>query len=270
MSASPVFVALPRLHRELIDRPLPDGVLTLWPGLPEAFPGTTGDRSSAADGLFRPEYPWGPAESAACVADFERAARDGVSGSSVGAVSAEALRTEASDLSPAELAALEEWRRTVSGISSPGPEISAGSGARVAAQRVLLLAWLRERQFLEIRDLEARVSRGQARLAGWLGEGPDDVLPEEGRADGGPWLPSWSVVLEAASFFLPAGAVVVATDDDMASALMDRGEPAEDAPASAGWTMVRLSSGPVPGGRGAASDAVRLFLCPAGIGKESA
>ena len=81
------------------------------------------------------------------------------------------------------------------------------------------MAWLQEKQVLELRELEQRVRRGQSALAGLLGEG---VVPEAdfvGVASGGASLPPWRSVLAAASVFLPRS---VAGSDDTAVLALDR------------------------------------------------
>ena len=57
-------LSLPRLHPELAS--LPEGCRTLWPGLPRR-----------PEHAWAPELPWPPALAQACLADYERACRDG-------------------------------------------------------------------------------------------------------------------------------------------------------------------------------------------------
>ncbi len=212
------YLALPRLHPELAAAapyPLPEGTLFLWPGLPRP----------AQRGVFTPDYPWSPAQAAACVADFERAGREGAQGAPVVAVSAAGALGASADLSPEERRALRE----LTGEVSSAPDHTAdtnGETRRQAAQRVLLLAWLQEKQVLELRELEQRVRRGQSVLAGLLGEGSAPEADAVGVAPDGASLPPWRSVLAAASVFLPrsvAGSggdtAVLALDRDMAATL---------------------------------------------------
>ena len=205
------YLALPRLHPELAaasPRPLPEGTLFLWPGLPRP----------PQSGVFAPDYPWTPDQAAACLADFERAGREGVRGAPVAAFSALGALGAGDDLSPEERRALSELMGELSSASDRAVDANDETG-RQAAQRTLLLAWLQEKQVLELRELEQRVRRGQSALAGLLGEG---VVPEAdfvGVASGGASLPPWRSVLAAASAFLPRS---VAGSDDTAVLALDR------------------------------------------------
>ena len=205
------YLALPRLHPELAaasPRPLPEGTLFLWPGLPRP----------PQSGVFAPDYPWTPDQAAACLADFERAGREGVRGAPVAAFSALGALGPGDDLSPEERRALSELMGELSSASDRAVDANDETG-RQAAQRTLLLAWLQEKQVLELRELEQRVRRGQSALAGLLGEG---VVPEAdfvGVASGGASLPPWRSVLAAASVFLPRS---VAGSDDTAVLALDR------------------------------------------------
>ena len=205
------YLALPRLHPELAaasPRPLPEGTLFLWPGLPRP----------PQSGGFAPDYPWTPDQAAACLADFERAGREGVRGAPVAAFSALGALGAGDDLSPEERRALSELMGELSSASDRAVDANDETG-RQAAQRTLLLAWLQEKQVLELRELEQRVRRGQSALAGLLGEG---VVPEAdfvGVASGGASLPPWRSVLAAASAFLPRS---VAGSDDTAVLALDR------------------------------------------------
>ena len=205
------YLALPRLHPELAaasPRPLPEGTLFLWPGLPRP----------PQSGVFAPDYPWTPDQAAACLADFERAGREGVRGAPVAAFSALGALGAGDDLSPEERRALSELMGEFSSASDRAVDANDETG-RQAAQRTLLLAWLQEKQVLELRELEQRVRRGQSALAGLLGEG---VVPEAdfvGVASGGASLPPWRSVLAAASVFLPRS---VAGSDDTAVLALDR------------------------------------------------
>lgn len=205
------YLALPRLHPELAaasPRPLPEGTLFLWPGLPRP----------PQSGVFAPDYPWTPDQAAACLADFERAGREGVRGAPVAAFSALGALGAGDDLSPEERRALSELMGELSSASDRAVDANDETG-RQAAQRTLLLAWLQEKQVLELRELEQRVHRGQSALAGLLGEG---VVPEAdfvGVASGGASLPPWRSVLAAASVFLPRS---VAGSDDTAVLALDR------------------------------------------------
>lgn len=258
------YLVLPRLHPELADdvpHPLPEGTLFLWPGLPHP----------PSSGVFLPDYAWSPAQAAACVADFERAGREGAHGAPVEAFSVASVFDAGHDLSPEELRALRELMGKAASPPSPVAEAEA-EARRQAAQRVLLLAWLQEKQALELRHLERRVRLGQAALAGLLGEGAVTAPEADGEAGDAP-LPAWRSVLAAACVFLPhssAGergeeAAVLAADRDMASAL---DALASDAVAEEGvppgFRAVRAPLGRVLGRGRATPDTERslLFLYP--------
>lgn len=235
------YLVLPRLHPELLPPlPLPEGALLLWPGLPQP----------PASGVFIPPWPWSPAQAAACVDDFERAGRDGAAGAPVLSLWAAdpgladergPSMSRTSDISAGERQALRRFmEQAAPGTATAGrpdspsgtcPDCSPASSGdhpaddsadsadaetrrqlmRQAAQRTLLLAWLQERQALELRDLSLRVRRERAALAGLLSEGkPALVTPEPRESahqapDPLP-LPPWRAVLAAAALFLPAPA----------------------------------------------------------------
>jgi hypothetical protein len=170
-------LSLPRLHAQLAA--LPEGCRTLWPGLPRC-----------PEHAWTPELPWPPALAQACLADYERACRDGASGAPVHALGAEHAPA---DLSDAERRALRE----MAGMPAEAPE----QPLRQTAQQVLLLAWLQEKQALDMAELEAKISASRRELAGLLSGrirvGEASFLP--GDRD----LPDWRRTLSAALAFLP-------------------------------------------------------------------
>lgn len=265
-----LLLVLPRLHSGLADgvpSPLPAGALFLWPGLPH--PPRTG--------VFIPDYAWTPAQAAACVADFERTGREGARGAPVEAFSVATALDADTGLSAGERRALRQLMGEAPGADGASPASGAdGEVRRQAAQRVLLLAWLQEKQALELRDLERRVRREQTALAGWLGEGTP-AGPETGGAPGGILLPPWRPVLAAASLFLPGPSApgrdtetaVLVVDPDLASVLaaqasaLPAGTTAE-ADAPPGFCTVRAPLGRVLGRDRAVPDPERnlLFFYP--------
>ena len=171
------FLALPRLHAEL--SALPEGAVTLWPGLPRR-----------PEHAWAPAMPLSPAIASACLADYERACRDGASGAPVHALGAEHAPA---DLSEAERRALRE----MSGLPAEEPE----QPLRQTAQQVLLLAWLQEKQALDMAELEKKISASRRELAGLLSGrtrvGEASFLPRDND------LPDWKKTLAAALAFLP-------------------------------------------------------------------
>ena len=170
-------LSLPRLHPELAS--LPEGCRTLWPGLPRR-----------PEHAWAPELPWPPALAQACLADYERACRDGASGAPVHALGAEHAPA---DLSDAERRALRE----MAGMPAEEPE----QPLRQTAQQVLLLAWLQEKQALDMAELEAKISASRRELAGLLSGrtrvGEASFVPDDRE------LPDWRKTLAAALAFLP-------------------------------------------------------------------
>ena len=174
---TPFTLALPRLHSELF--PLPEGCLTLWPGLP-----------CPPEHTWQPDYPWSPDLAAACLEDFRRTSRDGASGAPVLTLGAEPLPA---DLTPAERNALREMAGTPAEPSSLTP--------RLQAQQLLLLTWLQESQSLELASLEQRVREHRRDLSSLLsGHSWDEAsisTPDDSE------LPDWKKPLIAALTFLP-------------------------------------------------------------------
>ena len=87
-----LLLSLPYLHAAL--SPDETACRTLWPGLP-----------GRPENAWEPAMPWSAPMAAACLADYERACRDGASGSPVLTLGADAAPA---DLSPAERRALRE------------------------------------------------------------------------------------------------------------------------------------------------------------------
>ncbi len=195
---TPLLLALPRLHAEFL--PPVEGCRTLWPGLP-----------ARPESAWQPSLPWSPAMAASCLADYERACRDGATGTPVLTLGAEPAP---SDLSDAERRALRE----MAGLPSEEPE----QPLRQIAQQVLLLTWLQEKQALEMNALERKISESRRALSGLLSgvtrAGSSRALPEERD------LPDWRKTLAAALAFLPDmpdNAVFVISSPTMTAALAE-------------------------------------------------
>ena len=203
-------LALPRLHAELAA--LPEGAVTLWPGLPRR-----------PEHAWAPAMPLSPAIASACLADYERACRDGASGAPVHVLGAEHAPA---DLSEAERRALRE----MSGQPAEEPE----QPLRQTAQQVLLLAWLQEKQALDMAELEKKISDSRRKLASLISGrtrvGEASFLPSDGD------LPDWKKTLAAALAFLPDmpdTPVFCISSPSMAQACAELAEAsAADAPAA--------------------------------------
>ena len=216
-------LAVPRLHAEL--SPLPSGCRTLWPGLPR-----------------RPEHGWEPAFSlpaplaAACLADFERASRDGATGSPVLTMGAEHAPA---DLSDAERRALRE----MAGQPAEEPE----QPLRQQAQQVLLLVWLQEKQALDMAELEQKIRDSRRELASLISGrtriGEEAPMPAEND------LPDWRRALAAELAFLPdmpAPLAFYVTSPAMAAAVLEAEAAPAELPAEAlpeGCRAVTLPAG---------------------------
>ena len=214
---TPLYLALPGLHAEFL--PPLEGCRSLWPGLP-----------GKPDSAWSPDLPWPPAAAAACLADYERACRDGASGSPVLTLGAEPAPA---DLSDAERKALRE----MAGLPTEEPE----QPLRQNAQQVLLLAWLQEKQALEMAALEQKISDSRRALAGLFSgatRGRSAASAPDERD-----LPDWKRTLAAALAFapdMPEGTTLVVASSAMADAVSElRAPDVPDAPA--GYRAVRAS-----------------------------
>ena len=170
-------LAVPRMHASLAT--LPQDCLSFWPGLP-GMPGES----------WQPDLPWQGAAAAACLADFERAVRDGISGTPVQAFTA---GRAPEGLSPAELKALE----ALTGASGDTPP----SDRRQTAQQTLLLIWLQEQQAMDIAALEASIGEKRSALSALI-SGKKPALPQACHADESA-MPAWGEALAAMLAFLP-------------------------------------------------------------------
>ena len=170
-------LAVPRMHPPL--PAMPEGCLSFWPGLPGMPPDA-----------WQPDLPWKGQAASACLADFERIVRDGTSGAPV-----HALRARQNDdgISPAEAKALEELAGTPAG--TPLRDL------RQNAQQTLLLAWLRERQSLEIARLEAVIDGKRSALNALISGRRSPVLSTPVKDETA--LPAWRETLAAMLAFLP-------------------------------------------------------------------
>lgn len=203
-------LAVPRLHAEL--SPLPADCRTLWPGLPRR-----------PEQAWEPSYPMPATLAAACLADFERACRDGATGAPVLTMGAEHAPA---DLSDAERRALRE----MAGQPAEEPE----QPLRQQAQQVLLLLWLQEKQALDMAALEQKIRDSRRELASLIsgrsrvGEAP--AMPAEND------LPDWKRALAAELAFLPdmpAPKALYVTSPAMAAAVLEAGAAPADIPVDA-------------------------------------
>ena len=165
----------------------------------------------------------------ACLADYERACRDGASGTPVLTLGAESAPA---DLSDAERRALRE----LAGLPLEEPE----PPLRQNAQQILLLVWLQEKQALEMTALEHKISHARRTLSGLISgvtrSGSAPKLPDENE------LPDWKRTLAAALAFLPdmpENTVIVVSARSMSTAINEL-DVSEVHHAPAGYRTVRV------------------------------
>ncbi len=174
-----LFLAVPWMHAELID--LPEDCLTLLPGLPP-YAGRTWQPA---------DLPWTGAEASACLAEFERAVLDGAAGTPVQSLYA---AQDPSGLSESEASALRE-------MAGGNAEPQSTAAAR-RAQHILLLAWLKEKQSLEMAALESHIAQKRHSLNLLLSG--RKMLEERPSAVPEASLPPWRETFAAILTFLPS------------------------------------------------------------------
>ncbi len=196
-----LIISIPRMHAEL-SAACPDAK-TFWPGLPQM-------PSSA----WSPVFPLSPAQAAASLRGFESACRDGASGTPVHMLASQPF---AKGLSPSEIQAIDE----MTGTSPTPPSLPV----RCQAQQILLLAWLKEQQSLELAAFEAKIKNSKRALSKLLAgrlhdavENPDRPSVNEDE------LPAWNQVMAAILAFLsdiPEDALFLCTDSHLAALLSE-------------------------------------------------
>ena len=240
---APPHIYIPTLHRELVGRSLPDGILFLDPGLPHGFPPEAGAAS-----VFNPgNYPLAPQEAAKILVDllsigesldfpnniaaasYSRSAWSATTPEGRGQMAEFARlaplrgRLSPSDLSPEEA-------RDIDRFASPNREIPeiAKPSPLIAAQKVLLLAWDLEARLVEIHALRQEVEKSARPLAEALRDPSEleaiaaaipDFIPDiPDNAE-----PDWRITLAAIAAFLPKDAILVTAHEDMRSSLLELG-----------------------------------------------
>ena len=233
----PAQIYVPALHRELVRAPLPATVLFLDPGLPLTV---------ATPGLYHPpSYPFSP-ENAARVLDELLAVGETLDAANIAAgETALALNGSLSEGEKADIARFA--------ASSPAKDAHAGQDAKIAAHKVLLLAWDLENRLAEIAALRQEVAEAVKPLAANLhGPGAEDdtaardfarampdILPEALADLPETMEPDWRLALSAIAAFIPANAVLVTRHEGMRVSLLEAGMlhplPEDTAEKLAGW-----------------------------------
>ncbi len=206
MSASPLFVYVPTLHRSLAPAGLPESVAFLHPGLPglDFWPRD-----------FHPaNYPLSPQAARACLDDLltlgENMAQAGHEG-----LTPESGPRRADAMSPLEREALARF----AGPDAPTEGSGERDAALRAAQATLLLAWDLEEKLLEIRGLEEKVAQSWAELNTQLHGEEAAAIQTLGATQ----APPWQAVLAAMAAFLPEGSVLVSAHEDLRRQLQEDG-----------------------------------------------
>ena len=238
---SRIVVRLPVVRGPLAGEGTPSclaGLPRLWPGLPRdlaALRGTESGTPAPQGPWFFPEdFPLTPQQALACLHDLQHMADAALSGTPLPAWQgrqAAALRGQAESAARAAFA----------GAGDEAAALAAAEAVeelerRCRAQRLLLLCWLQEERLAEMAALHRRYAGGRAHLAAAfdgdeaaLTELPDDMLrpagpeqPEEAAALAA-MLPPWQRILDAACYFLPEGALILA-EAGLREALLERGD----------------------------------------------
>lgn len=209
----------PTLHRELLQRHMPEGVLFLDPGLPQ-----TAERS----GLFHPKtYPLTSSQAASVLAELLTIGEALDVATRTGSQTARALFADADDTTYKKKVDIARSATQ----SSSSANIHAGI---VAAQKVLLLAWDLEERLAEINRLRREIAEMARPLAENL-HGPAQKDVGEFSDLGFPDIfvgehsfsnfneADWRLTLTAMAAFLPEGATLVTAHPDMRAAMLEAG-----------------------------------------------
>lgn len=240
-----MLVFFPTMHAELLPGGAPSGVLLLDPGYEDAGP----------EGGLRPSgLPLDPATARALVRDSVRFGEQFQAPGDLAAYGLTEALKEAGEGSASSIQA--ELARRMSGL----PGAPQGDPVPAQAQMTLLLAWFYEERFLEMQRLEQGLAASWEAFGRGLGLEPEEEGTGEAELDraltgltapvvGRPQYP-WRVLLEAAAFFLPEGALLITSEAEPASAWAEAGLAASrDAaahPALAGLPAgTRVVSAPV-------------------------
>ncbi|MDY0305481.1 MAG: hypothetical protein RBR18_03515 [Desulfovibrionaceae bacterium] len=232
-----MFVFFPTMHAELLPDGVLPGVLLLDPGYDDA----------ASEGRLRPAgLPLEPAAARALVRD---SVNFGEQFQAPGDLAAYGL-TEALNRNDEGSAAIQsELSRRMRGL----PATQESDPFPAQAQMTLLLAWFYEERFLEMQRLEQGLAASWEAFGRGLGLEPEEEGTGEAELDraltgmtapvvGRPQYP-WRVLLEAAAFFLPEGALLVTGEAEPASTWAEAGLAAAPLDAAAHPALAGLPAG---------------------------
>ena len=239
---TPTQVYVPALRRELVPCALPETVLFCDPGLPQ---------TAAVHGFFHPRtFPFSREQAARVLGEL-LAVGEALDVASVsGKLAARASMQHGQALSVQEKTDIARFAAPASHNAAPEND------PRIAAQKVLLLAWDLETRLLEIASLRREVAEAVGPLAENLrgsrnGDSLDDaalrdfaralpgVMPESFADLPETLEPDWRLSLAAIAAFIPENAVLFTCHAGMLLALREGGMlgplPAAMASATACW-----------------------------------
>jgi hypothetical protein len=211
---TPPQIYIPTLLRELIDRPVPDGVLFFDPGLPA----TAGNAAAFTPG----NYPLSRQEAAQVLTDLLSI------GEAFDLANPKNISTVRESFSESGFSS--EEKRDLAKFASPGavsPE-HAPASPLIAAQKVVLLAWDLETRLSEIHSLRQEVAKNATPLADALRDAAGDFTTAPSVSDFLPEIPDnaepdWRLTLAAMAAFLPENAILVTAHEDMSASLLELG-----------------------------------------------
>ena len=215
---TPTQIYIPTLRRELVPCILPETVRFFDPGLPQTV---------AASDFFHPQtYPLSPKLALRTLEELLAVGEALDLATAAGSQAVRGIPQSAQDIEKSDIA------RFAAAIA---PEPATRPDPKIAAQKVLLLAWDLESRLLEIADLRQKVAEAVKPLQKNLhGEFEADTLRELSPvfSDGLPGdltdlpdfpEPDWRLSLAAMAAFIPENALLVTCHPEIRDALQEAG-----------------------------------------------
>ena len=215
---TPTQIYIPALHREIVSKLLPETVLFLNPGLPQ---------TAMAPGFFHPQtYPFSMGQ-AACILDELLAMGEALDLSTpTGKDSARATQPQTDNTEKADIARF---------AAALPPEQVTEADPKIAAQKVLLLAWDLENRLLEITNLRREITEAIKPLQENLhGETVDPTRQELARFTPGTLPenlvdlqdipePNWRLTVAAIAAFIPKNSLLITCHPGIRAAMLEGG-----------------------------------------------
>lgn len=211
-------IYVPTLHKELLQRPVPETVLFVDPGLPH---------TDGLPGLYAPPvFPFSRVEAASILAELLSLGENLDLTTPANARAAQG-RTGDGSMSEKEKTDLDRF----AGRAEKRTNGTGKDGALVASQKVLLLTWDLEERLAEIVHLHKEVADALRPLAESLG-GPDgaarnvaDLADSFASASTGlaAGEPDWRLTLAAIAPFLPSPVMLITAHEGMRNAMLEAG-----------------------------------------------